>query len=184
MSPRDDGVLRPRHTHLRRMAPHPRHWIVRTGRSGQLRRHGFGPARAREHESFNISYVLITLPIAAAVIFATVTKRDGESLAAITLRRMRWTKGKLAGYQALRAGTIVEELGAWDLPGPLAAHAAHQRPRQPRRQLRPRLGPAHRLPLGHPQVRGAVDVAGRRQRRRRLGRQLGTPGWPAWATNR
>ena len=67
------------------MAPHPRHWIVRTGRSGQLRRHRFGPSRARERWSFNISYVLITLPIAAAVIFATVTKRDGESLAAITI---------------------------------------------------------------------------------------------------
>ena len=57
--------------------------------------------------SFNISYVLITGPIAAVVILATITKRDGESLAAIALRRMRWSKGKLAGYQALRAGTVV-----------------------------------------------------------------------------
>jgi hypothetical protein len=70
--------------------------------------------------SFNISWVLITGPIAAVVILATVMKRDGESLAAIALRRMRWSKGKLAGYQALRAGVVTEELGAWDLPGPLA----------------------------------------------------------------
>src|SRR5690606_3649389 len=70
--------------------------------------------------SFNISYVVVTLPIAAVVILATITKRDGESLAAIALRRMRWSKGKLAGYQALRAGVVTEELGAWDLPGPLA----------------------------------------------------------------
>jgi hypothetical protein len=70
--------------------------------------------------TFNVAYILVTGPLSVLVILATITKRDGESLGAIALRRMRWSKGKLAGYQALRAGTVVEELGAWDLPGPLA----------------------------------------------------------------
>jgi hypothetical protein len=70
--------------------------------------------------SFSVSAGLFSAPVGLIVIGATITKRDGESLATIGQRRARWWWGKSSGYQSLRAGQVVEELGAWDLPGPLA----------------------------------------------------------------
>jgi hypothetical protein len=70
-----------------------------------------------------VSYrtLLLFVPATAVVIFVTVVRRDGESLAEIGLRRGRWWWGTLHGWHHLRCGVVAESVGAWDLPGPLAA---------------------------------------------------------------
>ena len=70
--------------------------------------------------AINLRFVVLFAPIAAAVVFVTVVRRDGESLGEIGLRRGRWWWGTLQGYHRLRCGTVSEAAGAWDLPGPLA----------------------------------------------------------------
>jgi hypothetical protein len=71
--------------------------------------------------SINLRLLVLFGPMAAAVVFGTVVRRDGESLGEIALRRGRWWWGTLHGYHHLRCGTVTEAPGAWDLPGPLAA---------------------------------------------------------------
>lgn len=71
--------------------------------------------------SVSLRLLLVFAPVAAVVVFVTVVRRDGESLAEIALRRGRWWWATLRGYHQLRCGTLVEDVGAWDLPGPLAA---------------------------------------------------------------
>src|SRR5581483_2864378 len=70
--------------------------------------------------SINLRLIVLFAPLATAVVFVTVVRRDGESLAEITLRRARWWWGTLCGYHRLRCGVVTESVGAWDLPGPLA----------------------------------------------------------------
>src|SRR5205807_1356323 len=71
--------------------------------------------------SIDLRLLLLLGPAAAAVVFVTVVRHDGESLAEISLRRGRWWWGTLHGWHHLRCGTVTESVGAWDLPGPLAA---------------------------------------------------------------
>src|SRR5581483_5794749 len=70
--------------------------------------------------STNLRLIVLFAQLATAVVFVSVVRRDGESLAEITLRRARWWWGTLCGYHRLRCGVVTESVGAWDLPGPLA----------------------------------------------------------------
>ena len=70
----------------------------------------------------NVSMQLffVYLPCAAAVVAATATRWNGETLWDRVQRGVRWRWGVMRGYTSLRAGQVYEHTGVWELPGLLA----------------------------------------------------------------